>query len=414
MLACAALHTTSALAAPVADGGLIRTPDGAVYRVVGGAPLWISSCAYSNKCAGVVDVKDLSGYKQFPVDNAVVRNVTDGGYYRFAGGAPLLVRCDIGAGCMNPTTIDTKTFSQLGRPNATVAVHLRSVPANSTTVRNADDGRIYRFAGGAPLPIAACSCTPILIDGRTFALAGTATPSLPHLAALPADATFLLAAPTYYRVAGGAAVRLTNCAAIGGCAGPVAVDPATISGLGGGRLLAVPKDGTVLRGLPSNHLWEIDGGYRRQTFVNVAGISVDDGAIAAIPTPPVPQAPPPPPPAPAPAPFVPTISNSYRVTGSRTRFTALTVRGLPAGSKVKISCKGHGCPFRSHIYVPKASALKTPASIKRARFHSRAVLTVTAIAPTGAVKIVNFRMRTRKAPVRTIRCAAPGAALTRC
>ena len=78
-------------------------------------------------------------------------------------------------------------------------------------------------------------------------------------------------AAAYWRVAGGAAVTLTNCGVLGNCAGAVPVDPATISGGGAGRLLAVPRDGTVLRGMPSNGLWEIIGGQRRQTFVNVAG-----------------------------------------------------------------------------------------------------------------------------------------------
>src|SRR6201999_546747 len=87
LIAAFALHAGTALAA---DGDLVKTPDGAVYRIVGGAPLWISSCSYSSNCAGVKAVDNLSAYKQYPADSAVVRNVTDGGYYRFVGGAPLL------------------------------------------------------------------------------------------------------------------------------------------------------------------------------------------------------------------------------------------------------------------------------------------------------------------------------------
>ena len=45
---------------------------------------------------------------------------------------------------------------------------------------NADDATYYRFAGGAPLPIAPCGdCATALVDTRTFALNGTATPSPP-------------------------------------------------------------------------------------------------------------------------------------------------------------------------------------------------------------------------------------------
>ena len=129
LLACLGLHATAARAA---DGDLVKTPDGAVYRIVGGAPLWISSAPTATAAPGVKAVDNLAAYKQYPVDNAVARNVNDGGYYRFVGGAPLLVRCDIGPNCVNPTTIDSKTISNLGRPNTTVAVHMRSYPPNNT------------------------------------------------------------------------------------------------------------------------------------------------------------------------------------------------------------------------------------------------------------------------------------------
>jgi hypothetical protein len=414
-LACLCVQATVARAA---DGDLVRTPDGATYRIVGGAPLWISSCAYSNSCAGVKSVDNLAAYKQYPADNAVVRNYNDGGYYRFVGGAPLLVRCDIGPNCVSPTTVDSKTFSNLGRPNATVVVHMRSYPPNNSVVKNADDGSIYRFAGNAPLPIAACTCSPTLIDNRTLLLAGTATPAVPHIAPAPAEGTFLVAGTTYYRVAGDAAVQLTNCAVLGNCAGTVTVDPATIAGLAGGRLLRVPRDGTVLRGNPSKQMWEIDGGYRHQTFANVAPIDVDDGAISLIPTPPVPAAPAPAPaPTPTPvAPFTPTVNFGYRVRGSRTQFTALSVSGLPSGATVTISCgrKGHGCPYKSHKYTSKTSRLKTPSSIKRAHLHSGATLTVTMRSLLGARKVVTFKTRRGHAPERASRCAGAGAKLTRC
>ena len=187
----------------------------------------------------------------------------------------------------------------------------------------------------------------------------------------------------------------------------MAVDTSTISSLGGGRLRAVPKDGTVLRGLPSKTLWEIQGGYRRQTFINTAGIDVDDGAIARIPTPPTP------PPVTL-VPFAPSINHSYRLRGSRTRFTALTVRGLPAGSKVQITCKGHGCPFKSHTYTPKQGKLGTPGTIRRRYLRAGTRLAVTAVGPAGDRKVVNFRLRKGKAPVRTIRCATAGGKLKAC
>ena len=84
------------------------------------------------------------------------------------------------------------------------------------------------------------------------------------------------------------------------------------------------------------------GGKRHETFANVSGVmSVDDGAIAAIavdttqvnvpvltPT------------------FSPLITGRYNLKQRRTRFTALSVRNVPAGATVVITCKGGGCPTK--------------------------------------------------------------------
>jgi hypothetical protein len=216
-----------------------------------------------------------------------------------------------------------------------------------------------------------------------------------------------------YRIAGGAAVHLTDCTVLSNCPGAVAVEASTISSLGGGRLLAVPKDGTVLRGLPSQTLWEIIGGIRRQTFVAVAGIAVDDAASGAFPLPAAPAPPPPPP-----VPFKPTITSSYTVNRKGTKFSELGVRDVPAGSKVTVTCsrRSRGCPFTSKNY---SSSLKNGRANLNSRFKHRRVrggvtLTVKVTSPTGARKYGYFKLRTMKLPVKSTRCSAPGAKLGRC
>ena len=89
-----------------------------------------------------------------PADGTVVRNVNDGGFYRFAGGAPLFVRCDMGAGCTAPTMIDGQTMAKLGTYTPATP-RMRQFPPDGVVVVNGDDNQHYRFAGGAPLPIAA-------------------------------------------------------------------------------------------------------------------------------------------------------------------------------------------------------------------------------------------------------------------
>src|SRR5215203_1115914 len=142
--------------------------DGGIYRWAGGAPLWISSCGYGPGCPKVIliddeSMKDWAHVRPYPADGTVIRNVADGGYYRFAGGAPLVVRCDLGAGCVDPTQLDGGTFSQLGSITPGRA-NMRQYPADGTTVINGDDSAQYRFAGGAPLPIAGCGGCAVLVD----------------------------------------------------------------------------------------------------------------------------------------------------------------------------------------------------------------------------------------------------------
>jgi hypothetical protein len=390
--------------------------DGGTYRFAGGAPLWITTCSYAPTCAGRIQVDagtwtDTAHYKAMPLDGTVIRNVNDGGYYRFAGGATLLVRCDIGAGCTAPVMVDARTISGLGTP-LPARPHMRQYPANGTTLVNADDNTRYRVAGNAPLLLPSTTTGGIIIDARTLVQNGTATAGIPHLAPAPAEGTFLNAGGIYFRIAGGAAIQIGDCSVLGNCAGGVAVDPATISGRAGGRLLAVPKDGTVLRGLPSNTLWEVIGGVRRQTFVNVAGISVDDGALNAIPLPAAPPTPAAPPPT-----FAPVISSGYSVSRKGTRLSSLKVRDAPVGSKVAVACNSRkrGCPFRSKSYTVAQPGTKSVlGKLKKRRLKNKAVVTVKVTSPLGQVKVMTLRVRSKKLPVRAYRCAAAGAKLGKC
>jgi hypothetical protein len=413
------------------NGALITGgADGGVYRFAGGAPLWISSCSYGPLCTGLLQVDDTAfrvgeHIRQYPADSTVIRNFADGGSYRFAGGAPLLVRCDKGPNCADPPVLDNGTFAQLGSITPG-RKNMRQFPLDGTTVVDADTGGYYRFAGGAPLPIEPCAtCPAVMVDSQTFASAGTATPVQPHLLAAPPDGTYLQVGSQYYRVAGGAAVALTTCAPLGGCAGAVTVDRVTITGLGDGRLRAVPSDGTVLRGLPSQRRWEIVGGQRRETFVNVPGIDVDDDALAAFPI----EAPPVAVPAPAPAPgpiqlptsaptpaFAPVIASGYVTLKGRTRFTALNVRDLPSGSRVDVTCRGKGCPYKSKRYKPRKNGrVDLAKDFRRAQLRSGAVLTVRATAANGAVKLMRFTMRAgNKLPVRKRQCALAAGKLKSC
>jgi hypothetical protein len=404
------------------DGVTIRNYEtgGAVYRFAGGAPLWLGTCVAASPCPEVyqVDNRSLSDLsrshiRQFPLDGTVVRNIDDGAFYRFAGGAPLVTRCASGAGCVSASTIDNGTIEKNGTNGPTPA-HLRQLPPDGTTLRNLDDGSFWRVAGGAPLKLGGCGgCAAVDIDNQTLELNGTATPAMPHLRSAPPDGTFLTTGARSFRIAGGAAVLLTDCTPLAGCPGAVPIDDGTITGLGGGRLAATPKDGTVLRGLPSKQTWEIIGGKRRQTFASVAGVvDVDDGAIAAFPVESTQVSVPVLTPA-----FSPLITGRYNLKRHRTRFTALSVRNLPAGARVVITCRGKhtGCPYKKKTYKQfskgRVDAIKR---FRKARLRAKAVVTVTVTSAAGERKVTRWTMRSTKLPKRSDRCAPAGGRLTRC
>ena len=286
--------------------------------------------------------------------------------------------------------VDGQTMAKLGT-TIPARPHMTQYPANGTTLVNADDNTRYRVAGNAPLPLAGDHHRRghhRLADARAERDRDRRA-AAPRRRARPTAPSSPPAAPsTGWPAAPRSSSPTAPCSAT--APGAVTVDPATISGLGGGRLLAAPKDGTVLRGLPSNTLWEVVGGIRRQTFVNVAGVSVDDGALNGIPLPSAP----PTPSAPAPvAAFAPVISTGYTVNRTGTRLTSLKVRDAPVGSKVAVACnsRSRGCPYRSKSYA--VASLRTRSvlgSFRNKRLRSKAVVTVKVTSPAGAVKVMTI------------------------
>src|SRR4051812_16014975 len=181
-----------ALLAPAAhavepDGALIRlTTNNFTYRIVGGAPLRISTCNYTNNCEGRKDVANLTGYRAYPKDGAMIFGGTDGGTYRFAGGAPLWgSNCSYAPTCAGRIQVDDGSFKD--------TAHVKAYPVDNTVVRNVTDGGLYRFAGGAPLlvrcDIGSTCTTPVSLDGPSFAKLGTATPASPHMRQFPPEGT---------------------------------------------------------------------------------------------------------------------------------------------------------------------------------------------------------------------------------
>ena len=328
------------------------SPTAARYRFAGGAPLWISSCGYAPTCAGRYDLNNLADtahIRAMPADGTVVRNVNDGGFYRFAGGAPLFVRCDMGAGCTAPTMIDGQTMAKLGTYTPATP-RMRQFPPDGVVVVNGDDNQHYRFAGGAPLPIAAPAGAKQIIDSRTLVQQGTATAALPHMRPYPADSTFLTAGGGVLargRRRRGPADQLRACSAT--APGAVPVDPGTISGGGrrapAGRARATARSCAACRRTCCGRSSAATAARRSSTSRASRSTTARSASSRC-----------------RRAPrrsccrraFKPVISSGYKVFRRYTRFTSLKVADAPAGSvdhRLLRRCK-EGLPVQEGQAVP--------------------------------------------------------------
>ncbi|MEO7746644.1 MAG: hypothetical protein ABIV05_10515 [Actinomycetota bacterium] len=234
----------------IRDGELINTlQDHAVYRMVGGAPIYVSSWT---AVGGVqptigIDAANLrhagegfpwGAITAFPVLRltdrgfrpSFVRSGSDGRVYALVGGAPLYVTSWAVYGGRQPTvTIDAAAITHAGRgrwrflrwypvlstPNEQLAARARpGAPTHS-----------FAVAGGAPVYVPSTNNFPepvdqIVVDPTTVTRAGGRAP-FDHLRARPADGTFLLAfhdadvqtldfPTTVYWVRGGAAIPVVG------------------------------------------------------------------------------------------------------------------------------------------------------------------------------------------------------------
>ncbi len=263
-----------------ADGTFLEEAGAGIYRVAGGAPLALSDCTpFGNGCDHRVAVNhstivNLDHLNAVPADGTFLEEA-GAGIYRVAGGAPLaLSDCTpFGNGCDHRVAVNHSTIVNLD--------HLNAVPADGTFLEEAGAG-IYRVAGGAPLALSDCTPFGNGCDHRVAVNHSTIV-NLDHLNAVPADGTFLEEAGAgIYRVAGGAPLALSDCTPFGnGCDHRVAVNHSTIVNLD--HLNAVPADGTVLHGLPSNTYWAIKGGQRFRTAAANSAVGVNDTTILTLP-----------------------------------------------------------------------------------------------------------------------------------
>jgi hypothetical protein len=129
-----------------------------VYRIVGGAPVYVTSWdAFGGpQLVTPITAAQLNAMPLTPADGTVVVGAQRGRgeVYRFAGGAPIYVsHWDNVSGPLAATPVDIAAIDNAGRPG--IWSHVRATPADGTfVVGGALWGFVYRFAGGAPVYVA--------------------------------------------------------------------------------------------------------------------------------------------------------------------------------------------------------------------------------------------------------------------
>jgi hypothetical protein len=114
------------------------------------------------------------------------------------------------------------------------------------------------------------------------------------------------------------------------------------------------------------------------------------------------------------------VSGFFSVFKRHAIFTALSVRNAPAGTTVRMRCRGgrdRGCPFRTHTRRVRRATRQVNLlqPVKRARLR-RGVVFELRVTKAGFVgKLTRWKIRPPRVPMRTDRCLPPGATRpTRC
>jgi hypothetical protein len=164
-----------------ADGTFLTTAGGTVYRVAGGAPLFVGSWAGFGGAqpAVLVDQWDidnvgnpLAHLNPLPANGTFLQTTT-GGLYRVAGGAPLGVSSWARVGGEQPAVvIDEWDIDNLVDPPA----HLNLIPADGTLVEGMPSRTYWEFLGGARKPIPASTDAVGVDDLALLAFAALPAP----------------------------------------------------------------------------------------------------------------------------------------------------------------------------------------------------------------------------------------------
>jgi cell wall-associated NlpC family hydrolase len=255
---------------PPGEGSFVQESGSpAIYRIVGGAPLYVSSW---NAFGGsqpytVISQEQFNALRAFPADGTLISSTATGRAYEIAGGAPEYISAADassvpGWGSRPVLGVDQWDLDNTANP----AAHLRLYPADGTLISNVDNGRAYVVAGGAPLYISAADASQVPGWGTqpVTGLSGYEFGAYEHLRPYPADGTLIANVDNgrAYIVAGGAPLYIS--AADASQVPGWGTQPVTgVSGYEFGayeHLRPYPADGTLISNVDNGRAYVVAGG----------------------------------------------------------------------------------------------------------------------------------------------------------
>jgi hypothetical protein len=99
----------------------------------------------------------------------------------------------------------------------------------------------------------------------------------------------------------------------------------------------------------------------------------------------------------------PVVRISGRFKGRRTKLTRVTVNA-PHGARIRLTCKGRGCPYRRKALAVKLVQVR---SLQRS-YRPKATIEIRVTQPRKIGKYTRVQTRRSKAPLRIDRCLMPG------
>ena len=110
-----------------------------------------------------------------------------------------------------------------------------------------------------------------------------------------------------------------------------------------------------------------------------------------------------------------TLTQRTLAFATFTTVEKLRLNRVRRGHRVRLKCKGRGCPFKTRKRkVRKRGRLNIARPFDDARLRRGAMLTIRVTARNGVAKQFAFTFRRGAAPIFLIRCSEPGTGLRRC